>query len=316
MCICISPTGDYSNPENTAIFAVSYFLIFAWHSKLFLPRKMVVRAINHSLEQLSDMSYLSSEQLAMRNQITARQLQDCILNVHSKKSKNSIAEMFNIKLKFACDILMIWFNEKFKKQRTHLSNSDISRYRRVNPITTDTKCAICDFALEVDPKGLHFKENDMSCLDFLIKKEYAFLKNIFDEDELKKSKSICNLETYYDKTKLYLHLIRVSEVELKSASFISDISDDLLEGFLMEYCDVYRYDVEGLVENEIKKFEVKHNKTMRIPKFTLQLYSFLYDCIMNFPSLKFDDIKTVTTRGFLKKYIELLTLRFISITPI
>ena len=97
----------------------------------------------------------------------------------------------------------------------------------------------------------------MSYLDFLIKKEYAFLKNIFDEDDLKKSKSICDLETYYDKMQLYLHLIRVSEVELISAFFFSDISDELLEGFLMEYCDAYQYDVEGLVENEIKKIRGK-----------------------------------------------------------
>ena len=156
----------------------------------------------------------------MRNQITAHQLQDCFLNVHSKKGKNAIAEMFNTELKFACDILMCWFNEKFKKQRTNLSNSDSTQYRRLNPITSDTKCVICDFAIEVDPKGLNYKENGMSYLDFLIKKEYAFLKNIFDEDELKKSKSICNLETCYDKMQLYLHLIRVSEVELKSASFL------------------------------------------------------------------------------------------------
>ena len=40
-------------------------------------------------------------------------------------------------------------------------------------------------------------------------------------------------------------------MELRSASFFSDISDDLLEGFLMEYCDAYQYDAEGLVENEI-----------------------------------------------------------------
>ena len=217
--------------------------------------------------------------------------------------------MFNIELKFVCNILMIWFNEKFKKQRKNLSNSDCSQYRRVNPITADTKCVVCDFALEVDPKGLNFKENDMSYLDFLIKKEYAFLKNIFDEDDLKKPKSICNLETYYDKMKLYLYLIRVSEVELKSSSFFSDISDDILEGFLMEYCDAYQYDVEGLVENEIKKFEVKHNKTMKIPKFTLQLYSFLYDCIMNFPSVKFDEIKTVTTRDFLKEVYRVVNFK-------
>ena len=130
-----APTGDYLNPESTAMFAVSYSLIFSWHPELCLPRQMVVRGYNHSLEQLSDMSYLSSEQLVMRNQITARQLQDCILNVHSKKDKNAIAEIFNTELKFACDILMCWFNEKFKKPRTNLSNSDSIQYRRLNPIT-------------------------------------------------------------------------------------------------------------------------------------------------------------------------------------
>ena len=117
------------------------------------------------------------------------------------------------------------------------------------------------FGIEVEPKGLKHKENNMSYLDFLIKKEYSFLKNIFDEDDLKKSKSICNLETYYDKMQLFFHLIKVSEIKLRSASFFNEIYDDLLEGFLMECCDGYQYDVEGLAENEIKKFEVKYNKT-------------------------------------------------------
>ena len=73
----------------------------------------------------------------------------------------------------------------------------------------------------------------------------------------------------------------------------------MLQKFLIDYCDAYEYDVAGLIENEIKKFEVKHNKTMKIPKFTLQLYSFLYDCLMDFPKVKFDEIKTITTNGFM-----------------
>ena len=291
------------------MFAASYSLIFAWHPELCLPRQMVVRGYNHSLEQLSDMSYLTSEQLAMRSQITASQLQDCILNVHSKKGKNAISEMFNTELKFACDVLMCCFNEKFRKTRANLTNADSTQYRRRNPITSDTKCAICDFGIEVEPKGLKYKENNMSYLDFLIKKEYSFLKNIFDENDLKESKSICNLENYHDKMQLFLHLIKVSEIELKSASFFSEISDDLLEGFLMEYCDAYQYDVEGLVENEIKKFEVKHNKTMKMPKFTLQFYSFLYDYLMNFPSMKFGEIKTVTRRGFMKEIYRVVNFK-------
>ena len=59
----------------------------------------------------------------------------------------------------------------------------------------------------------------MSYLDFLIRKEYAFIRNIFDEEELKLSKSISNLETYHQKMKLYVHLLKVAEIELKSAFF-------------------------------------------------------------------------------------------------
>ena len=82
-----APTDDYLNPENKAMNAVSYSLIFAWHPKLSLPRQMVVRGYNHSLDLLSSMNYLTSEQLAMRNQTTTRQLQDAVLNVHSKRKK-------------------------------------------------------------------------------------------------------------------------------------------------------------------------------------------------------------------------------------
>ena len=292
-----APTDDYLNPENKQIFAVSYSLIFAWHPKLSLPRQTVVRGYNHSLDELSDVTYLTSEQLAMRNQTTLRQLKDAILDVHSRERKNAIVEIFNIELKFACDILMVWFNNKLKK--LNLDNEIATNYKRAFPVTSETKCVICDFTLDVDPKGLEYKENEMSYLDFLIRKEYAFIKNIFDEEELKLSKSICNLETYWQKMKLYIHLLKVAEIELKSANFFSDIDDKSLQKFLIDYCDAYEYDVAGLIEEEIKKFEVKYNKTMKIPKFTLQIYSFSYDCLMDFPEVKFDEIKTVTTNAFM-----------------
>ena len=38
---------------------------------------------------------------------------------------------------------------------------------------------------------------------------------------------------------------------------------------------------------------------MKIPKFTLQIYSFLYHCLIDFPEVKFDEIKTVTTKAFM-----------------
>ena len=267
---------------------------------------MVVRGYNHSLEELANVNYLTEEQLAMRNLKTSEQLKDCVVNVYSKKIKNAIAEMFNIELKFACDILLQWFNYKFKSERMNLSIEVSSQYKRLNPINDETKCCICDFPLDVTPKGINFQGTEMSYLDFLIKKEYSFLTNIYDEKDLEKSKNISNKEIYYDTMLLFLHLLSIGENELKSVSYFNHIFDEKLEKFLRDYCPIYEYDVEGLIENEIKTFEIKYNKAMKIPKFTMQLYSFIYDCLMDFPTTKFDEIKTVTTRCFLGKIYRIL----------
>ena len=76
---------------------------------------MVVRGYNHSLEELSNLNYLTNEQLALRNQMTTHQLKDCVANVHTRRKKNSLVEMFNVELKFACDVSLIWFKKKTAK---------------------------------------------------------------------------------------------------------------------------------------------------------------------------------------------------------
>ena len=110
-----APTQDHLSPENKEMFAVSYSLIFAWHPQLNLARQMVVRGYNHTLEELSNLNYLTKEQLFFRNQMTTHQLRDCVVNVNSKRKKNAIVEMFNVELKFACDILLTWFKKKCRK---------------------------------------------------------------------------------------------------------------------------------------------------------------------------------------------------------
>ena len=114
---------------------------------------------------------------------------------------------------------------------------------------------------------------------------------------------------YYDTVLLYIHLVNIAENELKSASYFNDIFDEKLVNFLKDYCPIYEYDIEGLIENEIKTFEIRYNKTMKVPTFTMQLNSFIYDCLMDFPSTKFDEIKTVTTIGFLNKIYKILNAR-------
>ena len=290
-----APTDDYQNPENRSMFAVSYCIIFAWHPNLNLKRQVVVRGYNHSLSELGGISYLITEQLTLRNQKTAEQLRDAVMDVHSKKKKSAVAELFNIELKFACDILMKWFNFKIRSNNLEIPNVLRIEYNRNNPISADTKCRICNFPLDVTPKGLKFEGNDMSYLDFLIKKEHAFIRNIFDEVELKKSKNLANLETYHSTMVLFIHLVRVAENEIKNVESYDMIYDEKLEKSLKEECSAYDHDLEGLV-NEIKSVEIKNFKALKVPKFTMQIYAFIYQCLMDFPSCKFDELTTVTTK--------------------
>ena len=303
-----APTQSHLNPEQKEMFAVSYSLIFASHPDLNLPRQMVVRGYNHSLEELSNLNYLTNEQLALRNQMTTHQLKDCVANVHSRRRKNSLVEMFNVELKFACDVLLIWFKKKL--QKTALYNESTIEFKKYNPITSNTQCTICSFPLSTDVKGLEFKENQMSYLDFLIRKEYAFIKNIYDEDELKISEPLSSLEKYWQMMKRYIMMIKTAEIDLQSVYHFCEIENKNLQNILYKYLDAYEDNVPDLI-TLIKKFKVNYKPHHSISKYALQLYSFFYDCIMCFPTIKFDEIKTVSTAGFINRLYRVINYKVV-----
>ena len=214
--------------------------------------------------------------------------------------------MFNIELKFTCDILIKWFDYKTKSSRISIPNVLAIEYNRQHTITAKTKCCLCNFPLDVAPKGLEFPGNEMSYLDFLIKKEHAFPRNIYNKTDLEKSKNIVTEKMYHESMLLFIHLVRVAENEIKMASTFDQIYDEKLEKILREYCPAYEFSLEDMIETEIKTFEIKNSKTTKIPKFTMQIYAFIYDCLMDFPYTKFDEIKTVTTKGFLNKMYKII----------
>ena len=297
-----APAADYICPENNKMFAISYSIVFAWHPKLNLPRQCVVRGFNHSIDQLADMSHLTDEQLALRKQTTAEQLRDAVIAGHEKKSKNAIAELFNVELKFTCDLLTKWFNYKIK----NLAVTEVTRhlYNRQNPITAESKCKICHFPINVSSKGLSFKQNEMPYLDFLIRKEHSFIRNIFSQEELKKSKNISTLESYQSAIELFIHLVKIAENEINNVESYEMIYDEKLENFLKETYPIYEHDLEGLA-SEIKSVEIKNNSS-KLSKFTIKMYAFFYDCLMNFPACKFDELKTITTKGMFEKFYRVI----------
>ena len=216
--------------------------------------------------------------------------------------------MFNIELKFACDILNKWFQYKIKPNKMSLSNLEQINYHRNNIVTTESKCCICKFRLDVMPRSSNLKQkNEMSYIDFLIANEHAFIRNIYDESDLKNSKNLCSFQNYYKVMVLYTHLVQVAENEIKTVISYEDIFDDKLRDFLTETCPAHSDCIEDGLVREIKAYDVKNTGKTKIPKFTLKIYAFIYDVLMDFPPCKFDEVKTVTARGFLSKFYKVVT---------
>ena len=60
-------------------------------------------------------------------------------------------------------------------------------------------CHLCEFPLEC--KNLcnaTLPTRDCTRLDFVVRKECQFLKNMFLRDEIRKTKHLCSLEAYYN----------------------------------------------------------------------------------------------------------------------
>ena len=289
------------------MFSVSYSIVIAWHPKLNLPRQFVVRGFNHTLEELTDVSYLTSEQLSLRKQATTEQLRDAAIAVSQRKIKNAINILFNIELKFIYDILMKWFKFKIKSCHLEIPQTARIKYERLNPLTDDTKCVICHFPMQKQIKGLEYEGSEQSYLDFLIKKEHAFIRNIFDEKDLKQCKNISTLKNYHEAMTLYCNIIKNAEQEIKCVSHYEQIYDDRLRDFLKENAPAYEDDIERLVE-DIKEVKVSNTKS-KIPKFTMQVYYYFYDMLTDFPPCKFEDLKTVTTKSFLINFYKVLNAK-------
>lgn len=67
-------TTSQNHLEDEQMDQIFYSLIFAFHLKLQLDRKVIIRSFNHSLEKVNDVSYLTDEMLRNLDPIIVRQL--------------------------------------------------------------------------------------------------------------------------------------------------------------------------------------------------------------------------------------------------
>ena len=264
-----APTDDCLDPENNKMIAVSYVIIFAFQPELNLNRIIMERSFGHLQARLLSLSYLSSEQLRYADVTQIKQLRDCALSVAASRNNLSISEMFSTEIKFASECLLNSFNAKFKKENLQLSNERKKKYEVEHPINWEKdKCCLCTFPIRINPTMSNATKETMSYTDFIIFKEYKFLKNIFSKEELETTNSLKNLELFHNHFSKFLKICIYLHDAINQFQEFSDCAFVELVEFFKEFCK----DCEDFqeVKEKISDVQIKNKKnSCKIAKFTL-----------------------------------------------
>ena len=240
---------DFETTTGSAVFfdskmyVVSYVMVVSFNKSLNFDKMVIHRNYQQTPEELYDISHFRQEHVPFFDQVTLRQLKNGVSAVAFKEKCTSLAEINCIELKFTIDSIELWFNKIIKPRFFEIQYSQKEHFRQKNPITNQTLCSICDFPM--DPQA------NNGWLDHVIKAEHLFLKNIYDQDEMK-NMEIDNLDNL-DYTVILYRLLNIFE-EFEDAfesGKMTEIVMDFLRGDLnlaatYEIFELLRVDIENI----------------------------------------------------------------------
>ena len=93
------------------------------------------------------------------------------------------------------------------------------------------RCCLCTFPLIINPTKLDVSLENMSYSDFIILKEHTFLRNIFSEEDLLKTKSFRNIEQYHFASQKFLTISIFLEDSLNTLTEFHECCNDELIKF-------------------------------------------------------------------------------------
>ena len=149
----------------------------------------------------------------------------------------------------------------------------------------------------------------MSYTDFIIFKEHKFLRNIFLREELVKTDSMKDVQIFHE------NFVRFSKIAivLQQAFNACDEFDECFHDDLLDFCKNYCADCSDIAELKdiISDVKIKNNKSgCKILKFTLQIYAFVYQRLMDFPQGRFD-CETLTAINFFESIHSLINVKIL-----
>ena len=140
---------------------------------------------------------------------------------------DQIRNGINGKLRFLCSgMIELWmiyralckyFDTVVKVKNYELTKKENQNFQIFSEYCPQDKKSTHSYIYEFSLKS-HLLRNfdtpsrEMTTLDFVVRNEYQFLKNLFSEDEIARSKHLSSLENYYDvmryMLRMYIYLQR------------------------------------------------------------------------------------------------------------
>ena len=289
-----APTGNCLDPEQKKMFGVSYVMTVAFYPALQLDRVIIYRSFAHILDQLSNISYLTREQIGFIDNYLVHMLKDCANEVSERRCKNSLDQMFSAESALVKTTLLKWFNAKFKRTFTEIKPITKLRFESENKIDWQKdKCVICKFPMRLEPTNSQMSNSVMAYGDFVIRFEHTFLRNIFSEEQLCSAEQIKTLQNYYEFFQKYVQIC-VGLLALLNSNQRENFINDEVEDFVEEgFAD----ETIREIKNTIQKTEIKNALSQsrgEVYRFNLKVYAFVYNKIIFLPhsDIEYDTLTT------------------------
>ena len=210
--------------------------------------------------------------------------------------------MFSCELKFILDIYEKWSDEKFTCRNMELDLFTKQRYRREYPLDWENgRCSICVFDLSLG-RANGPESEEIMYLDFVVKKEDDFIRNIFEPEDLAEYLKISTLENYFENFQKFIQVALLLENSYSPQSDAEFISDSSVDEFLR---DTETEDFQDLyIEiSNVRRKNINVSKKARNNLYKLICY--MYEKGMKFPENSFE-IKMLVTKNLLNDIINLM----------
>ena len=164
--------------------------------------------------------------------------------------------------------------------------------------------------LKIEATNHNTPNPKMSYGDFFIRFEHKCFRNIYSDEDIQQSPQICTFEKYYETYQKFIK-ISVSLLSIFGSNMNQDEGQfDLnLKSFLEEkYLETDLEELKSKTDDvEIKNIVKKRNGN-KIPKFSLKLYAFVHDAIIDFPESNFM-YNTITTANAFRNLQRLIKVK-------